>query len=388
MQQLIKEFNRENLKPLVFITVVLLLLAATAYPQRKFGGKVVEVVDGKTAVVQVPTGGKVTVVLQFIEIPEPQQPLYQTVKEHLENLILGKNVEFLPIRVLYAASVGKIFLDGTDISQQMLRDGAAWYALPEKSAQDASESGVYLATEAQAKTEKRGVWSVDDIKPAWEFRADQIELARQAQRAKSEREALELAQAQALAKANTPVKPKIKPALQLDMWSNVSDSAQMNPTSDNGGLLLGSVPNTSISYVMTAGNFYDFASGDVKAKIESRSIYANTNGGQYVNSKGQVVSGAGFIIGFLAESEKISFAESNDLTITADKQKLNLGKALRHSRQMPYTVQEMLIYKTDAKTLARIAAAKNLEVKIGSYAGKLDGDYQLRIKNLLAMTTD
>ena len=67
-----------------------LILTFSAFSQRRFGGKVIEVIDGKTAVVQMANGGKLTVVLQYIEIPEPEQPLHQTVKEHLQKLILKK----------------------------------------------------------------------------------------------------------------------------------------------------------------------------------------------------------------------------------------------------------------------------------------------------------
>lgn len=380
MQELIKEFNRENLKPTVFIVIVLLLLAVSAYPQRRFGGKVVEIVDGKTAVIQVPTGGRVTVVLQFIEIPESEQPLAQTVKEHLEKLILGKTVEFLPRRLLTQASVGQIFLEGVDVSQQMLRDGAAWYALPEKSGQEARESELYMTTEAQAKTEKRGVWSVENIKPAWEFRADKQTLARDSAKAKMEMAALQNTLMTPKQSISAPVKPKVKPVQTLDMWSNVSNSSRANETSDGNGLLTGTVPNAGVGYVMTAGNFFDFASANSRAKVESRSLY--------IYSSGENINGSGFVIGFLAQSEKTSFADANNLTITADKQKLNFGKAYRLFQQTPYGVQEMLMYKTDAKTLSKIANAKSLDVNLGNYTGKLNDDYQMRIKNLLAVTVN
>ena len=394
MYQLIKEFNRENLKPTAFIIIVLLLLAVSAYPQRKFGGRVVEIVDGKTAVIQVPTGGKVSVVLQFIEIPEPEQPLYQTVREHLQTLILGKTVEFLPRRILEQGSVGQIFLGGVDISQQMIRDGAAWYALPEKSGQDVRESEIYLAMEAQAKIEKRGVWSDVNIKPAWEFRAERIIKAQEEKRVRLEAERVKLAAEKIKADTDAlrdalrrsdfaekaTVKTRIKPLRRLDMWSEVSNSAYASETSSGNGLLTGTVPNAGVGYVMTAGDFYEFASGSEKAKIESRSVY--------VSSTGENISGNGFVIGFLAVSDKYSFAESNNLVITADRQKITFGKVYRMFRETPNGTQEMLLYKTDAKTLSKIANAKSLQVNLGAFSGKLDDAYQTRIKNLLAVTTN
>jgi endonuclease YncB( thermonuclease family) len=389
MQELIKEFNRENIKPIFFIAIALLLLAVSAYPQRKFGGRVVEIVDGKTAVIQVATGGRVTVVLQFIEIPEPEQPLHQTVKEHLQTLILDKTVEFLPRRILMQGSVGQIFLGGVDISQQMLRDGAAWYALPEKSGQDALESETYQAMETQARTEKRGVWSIENIKPAWEYRAELVARAQEekkarlaAEKVQSDTDALRDALRSRNFAKNATVKPKVKTATTptLDMWSSVNNSSRASETSTGNGLLTGSVPNAGVGYVMTSGNFYNFASVDGKARIESRSLY--------LYSSGETINGSGFVIGFLAQSAKFSFAESNNLTIIADRQKLNLGKAYRMFRETPFAVEEMLLYKTDAKTLSKIANAKSLEVKLGNFSGKLDEGYQTRIKNLLAVTVN
>jgi endonuclease YncB( thermonuclease family) len=394
MQELIKEFNRENLKPAAFIVVVLLLLAVSAYPQRKFGGKVVEIVDGKTAVIQVPTGGRVTVVLQFIEIPEAQQPLRQTVKEHLEKLVLGKTVEFLPRRLSTTESVGQVFLGGVDVSLQMLRDGAAWYSLPEKNGQDAREREAYQTMETQAKTEKRGVWSIENNKPAWEFRAEmraraleqerskraQEQAKRDAERTQADRDALTNALRSKDFAARATVKTKVNATRQLDMWSSVSNSANANEIATGNGLLTGSVPNAGVGYVMTAGDFYDFAGAGATAKVESRSLY--------IYSSGQTINGNGYVIGFLAQAEKFSFADANNLTITADKQKLNLGKAYRMTKETPYGTQEMLLYKTDAKTLTKIANAKNIEVRLGNYSGKLDDNYQLRIKNLLAVTVN
>lgn len=382
MHELIKEFNRENLKPIVLIVIVLFLLAVTAYPQRTFGGRVVEVIDGKTAVVQVSSGGRLTVVLQFIEIPEPEQPLYQTVKEHLQKLILDKPVEFLPRRILTNGSVGQVFVGGIDISRQMLRDGAAWYALPEKSAQNPLESEIYLSTEAQAKTEKRGVWGVANMKTAWEFRAERDVTAQDVEKAKKEMRARQkMFERRETVSNPTPVKPKIQATTSgLDMWSQVSNSAAMANSSTGTGLLTGSIPNAGIGYVMTAGNFFNFNGGSFKAKIETRSVY--------IYSSGEAITGNGYVIGFLVEADQYNFADSNNLTITADKQKLNLGKAYRMFREMPYSVQEMLLYKTDAKTLSKIAGAKSLEVNIGKYSGKLEDDYQTRIKNLLAATVN
>ena len=148
----------KNFKVFLVISIILISVL-TAFSQRKIGGKVVEVIDGKTAVVEIGTSGKLKVVLQNVEIPEPEQPLHGIVKDHLEKLLFGKTVLVFPKGMGNSLTIAQVFVDGVDVSQQMLRDGAAWYAIQENSGQSEAEKENYLNSESQAKTEKRGVWN-------------------------------------------------------------------------------------------------------------------------------------------------------------------------------------------------------------------------------------
>ena len=159
-------------------TLFILLLTQAAFPQSKFSGKVVDVLDGKTVVIQT-VGGKMTAALQYIEVPEPEQPLYRTVAEHLRKLVINKRVEFRAQRVSTEVIVGQLVMDGTDVSQQMLRDGAAWHMGRDKTGQGVVEWTAYAENQSQARAEKLGVWSVPGLKPAWEFRAEKEEALRQ-----------------------------------------------------------------------------------------------------------------------------------------------------------------------------------------------------------------
>ncbi|MGC2234721.1 MAG: thermonuclease family protein [Pyrinomonadaceae bacterium] len=370
MQELVKEFNRENLKPIIFIIIVLIVTAITAYPQRKFGGTVVEVVNGKTAVIQLSSGNKITAVLQFIEIPEAEQPLYQTVKEHLEALVLGKTVLFQPRRVLQSESVGQLVLNGADISRQMLRDGAAWYALPEKNAQDASESEVYQTTEAQARAEKRGVWGVENLKTAWEFRAEREERRKQEEKAK-----LQATMPQTISenKPSTIVNAKKKTVVSVSMWSNIGDTETAAASDLGSNLFSGAVPKTNLSFLGTRGNFFFVEDEKTSIKIESRVFYIFSE-----DKKTDY-----FVIGILAESPNYNFAESNSLTLIAEDGKAVWGKAIRLARQMPYTVQELLIYKIDATTLLRLSHTLDVKVRLGNFAGTMDAEFSGHLKELL-----
>jgi micrococcal nuclease len=156
---------------LIFLIIFTLIFSVSASAQRKFSGTVVDVVDGKTVVLEMQAGSRITVELQYIEVPEPEQQLHQTVKEHLRQMVYGKHVEFLPRGIAENKTVGQISIGGVDVSQQMLRDGAAWHISPEKTGQDETQRELYQTNEALAKAEKRGVWSIENLQPAWEFRA-------------------------------------------------------------------------------------------------------------------------------------------------------------------------------------------------------------------------
>jgi endonuclease YncB( thermonuclease family) len=136
-------------------------------------GRVVDIIDGKTIMIETAAEAKLNVKLQFIEVPELGQSLADVVKEHLRKLALGKTV-LLQARSLSGGAqlIGRVLNGNIDLSEQMLRDGAAWYAILEKDSQDSNEHEVYQTTEKAAKSERRGVWGIEGLRPAWEFRAE------------------------------------------------------------------------------------------------------------------------------------------------------------------------------------------------------------------------
>jgi endonuclease YncB( thermonuclease family) len=364
------EINMKNLKPIIFIVIVLILTAISAYPQRKFGGKVVEVLDGKTCVIELPSG-KLTAVLQYIEIPEPDQPLYGTVKEHLQNIILDKSVEFLPRGLMKDKTVGQLFLKGVDVGQQMLRDGAAWYSIPEQSGQDEAESVIYQDNETQAKTEKRGVWSVENLKPSWEYRAE-----KEALRQQQEREALaKMKFAKQIQSQKNTVQRRVVP--QTEMWADVGggDSSFDQPLG-LGGLRAGYDANLKIGHISTPSIFLDFPAGDFLRKVESRLFYI------YKGDKANIEDSV-YWIGFLSVSKEYKFAKSNSLTVSADAQKVVLGKAKRFTFKGNSSVEEMLFYKITRAQLMKIAKAERISVQMGSYTGGISSDSLMYINNLL-----
>ena len=163
----------KKLHPVLFILFIL-LLADSNFSQRRLGGRVTEIIDGKTVTVET-VGGKLTAVLLYIEIPAPDQPLFETVREHLGKLVLGKHVNFQVHGIMSAKTLGQLYLNGVDIGEQLVCDGAAWHLPADQSGQDIHGSTLYEGHQMQAKREKRGVWSIENLKPAWQFRAEKEE---------------------------------------------------------------------------------------------------------------------------------------------------------------------------------------------------------------------
>ena len=137
----------------------ILMFVASAAAQLTIPGEVVDVIDGKTVLVAIP-GSKVKVELQYIDVPEQGQQLSDTVTAHLRSLVIGKSVEYRPQVLLKDRAIGRLTIKNIDISQQMLRDGAAWHKPIDSSGQERAEFDIYASTEAAAKQERIGVWSI------------------------------------------------------------------------------------------------------------------------------------------------------------------------------------------------------------------------------------
>lgn len=368
-----KESLKENLKPLIFIAIVLVLTAISAYPQRKFAGKVVEVVDGRTCVIQL-TSGRVTAVLQYIEIPEPEQPLYQTVRDHLQGLVLGKTVEFLPRIVMKDRTVGQLLVKGVDVSQQMLRDGAAWYSIPEKSGQDEAQSLVYIDNETQAKAERRGVWSLADLKPSWEFRAEQEAV----QRRKDAEAARQAAFVREMESRRVKGKPQRRQtvAVQTELWADVGGANEFDQPLGFGGLRAGYDPTDRIGHISTPSIYLDFPNSGFLQRVDSRLFYL------YRGDKTNIEESI-YVIGFIITSKNYQFVKSNTLTMTADAEKFTLAKPKRFTRENMNSVSELLLYQIKRAQIMKLVKAEKIWIQIGSHKGVISTDSLMMINNLL-----
>lgn len=156
-------------KNLIFIFFAYLVFSVSIFAQ-SYTGKITKVIDGRTAILSFSDSNQINILLQYIEVPEPEQQLSKVVKDHLEKFVLNKTVRFVFGKNYSQGWIGILFVGDTDINKQMLRDGAAWFDTPEN-----GSYFEYQEVEILAKNERRGVWGIEGLEPAWKFRAEQYQ---------------------------------------------------------------------------------------------------------------------------------------------------------------------------------------------------------------------
>ncbi len=362
----------------------MLVLFGSSLAQTRVGGKVVQILDGKTVVIRTLGNSTLTAELQYIEVPEAAQPFHQIAKDHLQNLVLDKKIEFRARGFSSVKTVGQLFLNGVDVSQQMIRDGAAWYAVLQKDAQDYGESVIYQSNEAQARNEKLGVWSLPDLKPSWEIRAENEAIRRrQEEKLAAERAAADEAAAKAIASAAPKPKTVVRRQLNSEsqIWSETSTPFGKIPgnASTVGGLLVSYDPLARIGLAATPLLKIDVADKDGSQAVGIGIAYLYHDD----EIKGRETI---YFVGVESESRDFKFLKFNDLTVTADNQKILIGKARRSVRQNDFSVKEILTYQIKRSVFVKIANAEKVNVKVGNYAGKVPENIQAMLVNLLKIS--
>lgn len=333
------------------------------FGQRKFVGRVVDVVDGKTVVIET-NAGRITTVMQYIDVPEPEQPLHQTVKDHLRKLLLGKTVDFNPQGIGTAQTIGQLYLGSTDVAQQMIRDGAAWHVPTNRTGQGTREGAVYEDQQIQARAEKRGVWSIANLKPAWQVRAEREE--NQRLKEKLAREEAERKDKEARFAEKGPARAK-----NAGVWSAANPDVK-----DVGPLLNGYNEQTKTGYLATPPlGVSDMQQEGFKAMAWRFS---------YVYSKAKKDRKEGtFYIRIDSISDEWKFLASTDLTLLVDDQKIFIGKAKRTTFKDTFSSGESLVYEVKRGAIDKIVNGADVQATVGKYLFKPTYGLQLILYNLL-----
>lgn len=131
-------------------------------------GKVIEINDGDEITILNLTR-PVRIRLLGIDAPEKNQAFGDVARQHLSDLVFGKvvSVEYSGMDS-HTIFIGRVLCNGVDISAQMIRDGAAWFA-PQGSRLTDTDQQVYSESERAARSERRGLWQMDQPVAPWEF---------------------------------------------------------------------------------------------------------------------------------------------------------------------------------------------------------------------------
>ena len=354
-------------------------LTSAVLAQTGVTGKVVDVLDARTLVLETSVG-RVAVQLQYLEVPEDGQPLYAITKDHLSKLALGKSVEYKVLRIDRSKSIARTTtFDGIDLSLQMIRDGAAWHEPRSTSGQADYEAADYEANQALARNEKRGVWSVPNLKTPWEVRADNERTARATEVARRLSRPTPVGVGQFQSDTRRPsgnhTVTAAAPRVQMDAWVNVFAGAEKEPR----GLLTHSDPKGRFTGVYTSAALIDFVSPAGKERLECRAlmIAPTANGG-----RDRI-----YLIGFRAISSDYRFSKGRTrLTVVVDNQRMALGAPFGLRGSSLIGAEEIMYYRLSWAQLKKIGNAKKITFQIDRLTGPLSDDSRELFKQLAEAT--
>lgn len=161
-------------RTLIFAFLILLCWPALTAQAGVLQALVVEVHDGNTITV-VNVGRRIKVVLKGANAPVEEQPYSDVARQHLADLILGKQVAVEYTELGKGGYlVGKVFYDKMDVGQQMIRDGVAWYDKTYENDLTEAERNLYIGSEEAARNERRGLWQEPSPTPPWQWKEAQL----------------------------------------------------------------------------------------------------------------------------------------------------------------------------------------------------------------------
>lgn len=314
----------------IFAPFAILILAICTVAQLSIPGQVIDVIDGKTVVVATSTG-KIKVELQYIDVPDPSQKLHITVKDHLSNLVSGKVVEYRPRTILKDRTIGRLMLNNVDVSQQMLRDGAAWHIPSQVSGQEQADFDLYASTEAVAKNEKRGVWAIPELKPSRETRTEERKRAE--------------AQEQNLSALNGSARSVKKN--RSGKWGDV------NPSLGNvGALYNGYNAESRTGFLSTGISMVNLNNAALDERFQNAKLYVDITYWYKEESSGRKGT---FVLTLISENDVAMFTRNQEMLLIIDNGRIAVGRGKRVESRSGGKVFEKLTFNISRSNMEHMA---------------------------------
>jgi endonuclease YncB( thermonuclease family) len=304
--------------------------ATSSLAQNYLPAHVVDVVDGRTMVLAVGSG-KITIQLDYIEVPEAGQPLYETVRSHLTKLVSGQAVQYRPRLVSRDRTIGRIVANGVDISQQLVRDGAAWHMPMKLSGQTAAEHAAFDALQQAAKQDGLGIWAVPELKPSWESAAKvrTVNTPPPAQRTES-------------AYVRQAAKPR------PGKWGDV------NPRlGDVGALFNGYNAESKTGFLTTGMSMVDLTARPDDDRFRNAKLFVDITYWYKETESGRTGT---FVFTLISENDSPMFARQQDLNLITEKGSIVIGRGKRLESRSDGKVFEKLTFNISREHMERLAS--------------------------------
>lgn len=132
-------------------------------------GEVVDVGSGDTITIADKNNREYKIKLEGIDAPELEQDFGPEAQKNLFTLVFGKTVQVILQKPgADGFTVGKVLLNGKNVSLEQLKAGLAWH--DKNVALDQSDEDLYAQTETNPKRNGFGLWSAANLLPPWEYR--------------------------------------------------------------------------------------------------------------------------------------------------------------------------------------------------------------------------
>lgn len=154
-----------HFRPIVFLVLAAALLQVGAACAAKLHGLVIGVTDGDTLTLRVERT-RIRVRLTEIDAPERGQPFGTRARQSLAQLCFDRPATVNVVGTdRYGRTLGRVSCSGVVANEEQVRRGLAWVY-----ARYVRRGSRLYAVQREAREQRRGLWSVSDQQPPWEWR--------------------------------------------------------------------------------------------------------------------------------------------------------------------------------------------------------------------------
>lgn len=164
----------------VLFAIPLLLLCLFAQAET-LTGRVIGITDGDTLTVLDANNQQFKIRLAGIDAPETSKSYHhpergqafgERSKQNLSKLAFGKMAIIDWKKKHRERLVGKVMVNGVDISLEQIKNGMAWWYEKYRKEQTSSDQQTYFDAQELARDRKVGLWRDDFPTPPWQWRAE------------------------------------------------------------------------------------------------------------------------------------------------------------------------------------------------------------------------